>query len=206
MVRQRQERKQHLSKNNHLPVRPPIGESKLKINIKTEPPPSLKFLRNPQWVSSRLHKDRPSPLPLFKNQSYPSIPSTADSPPSENEKGSCESNNMGWSYLGSESELESDYSPFPLSPSSRNSDRDKDVERNGDGGERDPLLILEEGRVPAHADMSEKVDSPTSTSTSTPAIDTSGKIQPRWCKRCDAWKPDRTHHCRHCHLCVLKSK
>lgn len=29
---------------------------------------------------------------------------------------------------------------------------------------------------------------------------------PRWCKKCDAWKPDRTHHCRFCQRCTLKSE
>lgn len=29
---------------------------------------------------------------------------------------------------------------------------------------------------------------------------------PRWCRKCDAWKPDRCHHCRACRQCVLKSE
>lgn len=29
---------------------------------------------------------------------------------------------------------------------------------------------------------------------------------PRWCRKCDAWKPDRCHHCRSCRQCVLKSE
>jgi len=28
----------------------------------------------------------------------------------------------------------------------------------------------------------------------------------RWCSKCDAWKPDRCHHCRICKRCTLKSK
>jgi len=28
----------------------------------------------------------------------------------------------------------------------------------------------------------------------------------RWCSKCDAWKPDRCHHCRICKRCILKSK
>jgi hypothetical protein len=27
----------------------------------------------------------------------------------------------------------------------------------------------------------------------------------RWCSKCDAWKPDRCHHCRYCKQCTLKS-
>jgi hypothetical protein len=29
---------------------------------------------------------------------------------------------------------------------------------------------------------------------------------PRFCRKCESWKPDRTHHCRFCKRCVLKSK
>jgi hypothetical protein len=29
---------------------------------------------------------------------------------------------------------------------------------------------------------------------------------PRWCRKCDGWKPDRCHHCRACRQCVLKSR
>ena len=29
---------------------------------------------------------------------------------------------------------------------------------------------------------------------------------PRWCKKCEGWKPDRCHHCRYCRTCVLKSQ
>lgn len=32
----------------------------------------------------------------------------------------------------------------------------------------------------------------------------SGK--PRWCRKCNGWKPDRCHHCRSCRQCVLKSE
>ncbi|GMK59485.1 hypothetical protein CspeluHIS016_0800910 [Cutaneotrichosporon spelunceum] len=32
----------------------------------------------------------------------------------------------------------------------------------------------------------------------------SGTGGPRWCRKCDAWKPDRCHHCRSCRQCVLK--
>jgi hypothetical protein len=28
----------------------------------------------------------------------------------------------------------------------------------------------------------------------------------RWCSKCDAWKPDRCHHCRFCKRCTLKSE
>lgn len=207
LIRPRQGRKQHPSKNDHLSVHPAVEKSKPQSNIKIMPPPSLKFLRNPQWVSSRLHKDRPSPLPLFKNLPYPSVPSTPDSP-STDDSDSFESDETGWIDLDSESKSGSDYSPFPLSPSPRNNDRDDDVDNDGDEGEHVRLLIVEKGHAQTHDNMSRKADS--STSTSMPRMDTSitatGKTQSRWCKQCNAWKPDRTHHCRHCHRCVLKSE
>lgn len=28
--------------------------------------------------------------------------------------------------------------------------------------------------------------------------------QTKWCKKCNCWKPDRTHHCSICDECVLK--
>jgi hypothetical protein len=27
---------------------------------------------------------------------------------------------------------------------------------------------------------------------------------PRWCRYCEIYKPDRTHHCRHCGTCVMQ--
>ena len=29
---------------------------------------------------------------------------------------------------------------------------------------------------------------------------------PRWCQKCEGWKPDRCHHCKWCDTCVLKSQ
>jgi hypothetical protein len=39
-----------------------------------------------------------------------------------------------------------------------------------------------------------------------PLMAKSGTGGPRWCRKCDAWKPDRCHHCRSCRQCVLKSE
>jgi hypothetical protein len=38
-----------------------------------------------------------------------------------------------------------------------------------------------------------------------PLVDTKRKegAEYRWCKKCDAFKPDRTHHCHECDRCVL---
>ena len=33
-----------------------------------------------------------------------------------------------------------------------------------------------------------------------PRVDSS----PRWCRFCEIYKPDRTHHCRHCGTCVMQ--
>ncbi|KLT45715.1 zf-DHHC-domain-containing protein, partial [Cutaneotrichosporon oleaginosum] len=40
--------------------------------------------------------------------------------------------------------------------------------------------------------------------THAPLMAKSGTGGPRWCRKCDAWKPDRCHHCRSCRQCVLK--
>lgn len=42
--------------------------------------------------------------------------------------------------------------------------------------------------------------------THVPLTAKSGTGGPRWCRKCDNWKPDRCHHCRSCRQCVLKSK
>eukprot|EP01124_Arcella_intermedia_P037132 TRINITY_DN9873_c0_g1_i3.p1 TRINITY_DN9873_c0_g1~~TRINITY_DN9873_c0_g1_i3.p1 ORF type:complete len:289 (-),score=47.59 TRINITY_DN9873_c0_g1_i3:89-928(-) len=31
-----------------------------------------------------------------------------------------------------------------------------------------------------------------------------GELQTKWCKKCNCYKPDRTHHCSVCKTCVLK--
>jgi 7-cyano-7-deazaguanine synthase in queuosine biosynthesis len=41
--------------------------------------------------------------------------------------------------------------------------------------------------------------------TSRPPIDFESILpQTKWCKTCNCWKPDRTHHCSICDECVLK--
>ncbi|KIR97642.1 vacuolar protein [Cryptococcus deuterogattii 2001/935-1] len=206
LVSQKQKRKQPSSKNGSYPAQHPLETFKPKPNTKVEPPPSLIFLRNSQWISSRLHKDRPSPLPLFKNEPYPPVPSALDSLSLEDDNSGCQSGGMGWSDPESESESGSDYSPFPFSPSAGNDSRDEDEDRNEHDRECDQLLTLEEGHAHTHADMNGQTNS--STSSPIPTRDSnagpSDKTHSRWCKRCNAWKPDRAHHCRDCGSCVLK--
>ncbi|KAE8540280.1 hypothetical protein D1P53_003224 [Cryptococcus gattii VGV] len=196
LVRQKQKRKQPSSKNDDFPAHHLFETFKPKPNTKVERPPSFNFLRNSQWISSRLHKDRPSPLPLFKNEPYPPVPSALDSLSPEDDNSGCQIDGIGWSDPESESESGSDYSPFPFSPSTGNNNRDEDEDRNEHDRECDQLLILGEGHAHAHADMNEKTDS--STSSPIPTRDSnagpSDKTHSRWCKRCNAWKPDRAHH------------
>ncbi|KAI9322002.1 DHHC palmitoyltransferase-domain-containing protein [Obelidium mucronatum] len=35
-------------------------------------------------------------------------------------------------------------------------------------------------------------------------LETKSDGKPRFCKKCDAWKPDRSHHCSQCGVCVLR--
>lgn len=113
-------RKQPSSKNDYFPAHHLLETFKPKPNTKVELPPSLNFFRNSQWISSRLHKDRPSPLPLFKNEPYPPVLSALDSFPLRMTNSGCQSDGIGWSDPESESESGSDYSPFPFSPSAGN--------------------------------------------------------------------------------------
>lgn len=208
LVRQKQKRKQPSSKNDDFPAHHLLETFNPRPNTKVELPPSLNFLRNSQWISSRLHKDRPSPLPLFKNEPYPPVLSALDSLSPEDDNSGCQSDAIGWSDPESESESGSDYSAFPFSQSAGNNNRDEDEDRNEHDRECGQLLTLGEGHAHAHADMNEKTDSSSSSPIPTRGSNAgpSDKTRSRWCKRCNAWKPDRAHHCRHCGSCILKSE
>jgi hypothetical protein len=65
-------------------------------------------------------------------------------------------------------------------------------ERDGDGGDEDRLLPTSE-----HDTLSRSRKSLF-------AKNSSGGH--RWCSKCNAWKPDRCHHCRFCRRCTLKSE
>lgn len=67
-------------------------------------------------------------------------------------------------------------------------DEDEDFEEESD------LVAVESG----HAKDSNYDETPLQTVT----VKADGKR--RYCKKCMCWKPDRAHHCKLCHRCILK--
>ncbi|EIW68828.1 hypothetical protein TREMEDRAFT_63293 [Tremella mesenterica DSM 1558] len=155
----------------------------------------LRFLRNSQWVQTRGFKERPSPLPMKTSHSHISpalIHNTDGSNPSA---------------------FPLPMSPFvPLSPADAGQE-DEDVTENdlspriGDGGlEMEPrgqgMKKKSDGRPRRYSasDVGRVMEEGTG------LMAKSSTGGPRWCKKCDGWKPDRCHHCRFCDRCVLKNK
>lgn len=150
----------------------------------------LRYLRNTQWVHTRGGKDRPSPLPLAAHSGRRN-PSSPRPTPSD-----------GGFHMPSISPFPLNNSPFvPTSPtdagedtetstpSSSTLERDTPTRVSGEEqdelGERDDEMLLPKRNV---------------------IMGKSSNGAPRWCKKCDQWKPDRCHHCRFCKRCTLKSE
>ena len=157
----------------------------------------LRYLRNPQWISSRIGKERPSPLPLISNR-LGQTAGPSDSSPSDD----------GAPPI----------SPFPVSVnplvphSAKQAGEDKDeriedmdTARTIEGHESreadDSSSETEEGEEARAEDSLLTRERGSRRSIMAKGNDGG----PRWCKKCDAWKPDRTHHCRFCKRCTLKS-
>jgi len=159
----------------------------------------LRFLRNSQWVSSRIGKDRPSPLPVTSNR-------------------------LARPFAGASTSLPSDDGAQPISPFPVNVNPlvpHNAKEAGEDRTKRDESAYTARA-IEGHDPVSLS-DSPSDTE----EVDGAGAGDrllagqqrgrrsimsqgsdgaPRWCRKCDAWKPDRTHHCRFCKRCILKSK
>ena len=86
-------------------------------------------------------------------------------------------------------------------------DQEKEAERVEGVSNREPA-----GLGDAATDMdTDKLlaSSPTDHRTSGSAQTLFGRSNtggPRWCQKCEGWKPDRCHHCKWCETCVLKSQ
>lgn len=82
--------------------------------------------------------------------------------------------------------------------------RDHSPSRSHHGDEYDDGLDVHEshallGKPEQDGDGAPDVDT-------TPIMAKGATGGPRWCRKCDGWKPDRCHHCRSCMQCVLKSE
>ncbi|OCF37477.1 hypothetical protein I316_00601 [Kwoniella heveanensis BCC8398] len=177
----------------------------------------LRFLKNAQWVNSRIGKDRPSPLPMPSTRRYP--PSPPGAPASSSTAQSTlwdDSSTRGTMASGfqleSESGSETEFSPFPLSAFSASAKSPFVPNTAEEAGEDDDDCDQEEAidrmaeRGPSNEDgvTNGLLSSRTDGSQDRSLMAKSNTGEARWCKKCEGWKPDRCHHCRHCEQCVLK--
>ena len=173
----------------------------------------LRFLRNANWVNSRMGKDRPSPLPLPSRQSFEpqGDRASAAAPPRRSAKSASPSSG-GLDFLAV-SPFSLDASPFvPASAVDAGVDYEEEFEERRDSRKlerngRDTLSALAEENGdpdtnPGDTDRDRLL--PGSVRSSIMVKSNTGK--PRWCRKCDGWKPDRCHHCRFCRQCTLKSE
>ena len=159
----------------------------------------LRYLRNSQWVNSRVAKDRPSPLPLNPTRTAAGGPTSDDSDESDSSALATVSTfpfgaspfipSSATDAGQAEDELNEDKTLDPFRPDHR----EAEVANEEVTGVKDPLLIS----APAYRSRREIGEK---------ALRTNDEREGRWCKKCDAWKPDRCHHCRYCRRCILKSE
>ncbi|WVF69853.1 hypothetical protein IAT40_004634 [Kwoniella sp. CBS 6097] len=182
----------------------------------------LRYLRNAQWVNTRMGKDRPSPLPLPNTRRYPPLPPTAPASSSTNRTSPSEASSTG-SGPGSDTDVqsatesESDFSPFPLSAfsvSTKSPFVPNTAEEAGEDEDEDEDDLAQEEAIdqlgePVPSTLGNDTDgllmsSRTDGSEDRSLMAKSNTGEVRWCKKCEGWKPDRCHHCRYCEQCVLK--
>ncbi|ORX34461.1 DHHC palmitoyltransferase-domain-containing protein [Kockovaella imperatae] len=149
----------------------------------------LKFLRNSEWIHTRKGKDRPSPLPLPAHRI-------------EEEQG-CPSQH-------SASLAEPADSPFPFAASPfvpatvEETGEDTEAETSGGIYRRSSSDHLDQEHKADAIDTDHLLPSSAVSSGRRSVMAKSNDGTPRWCKKCDTWKPDRSHHCRFCQTCILK--
>lgn len=167
-----------------------------------EPPPAgtdqddipLRYLRNAKWVNSRIGKDRPSPLPLrvgvaLQRESEElsmdqGTSATSPFPIGLNPLMPTSAEDAG------EDMTERNDGPPHGSPDTANGHLDRSYNQEGqDLGDSAEQRLLPVERTQRRSVMAKSNDG-----------------GPRWCRKCEAWKPDRTHHCRYCQRCTLKSE
>lgn len=228
----------------------------------------LRYLRNPQWVTTRISKSRPSPLPLHVNPSRPQkesrlgqgrknrmsrsaeshdgnndimpsispfplamspfVPNTAtdageSSSEVESDAAALEGRRLVRRKAGHEADDEDALSESDREPGhhrdfnhdhdhNRDHDHNHDHEENNDDEDDEdeddtitanaPLL----SRPPRGKGLSKGARSGVPIRQRQSLMAKSNTGEPRWCRKCDGWKPDRCHHCRFCNRCVLKSE
>lgn len=192
----------------------------------------LTFLRNSPWATTRTGKDRPSPLPLRSQRSklgilQPLLDNEEDSTPSE----SGESHSPTTSPFplalspfvpntatdaGEDLDWTDDETGSAEIPGRTEAEEmglrerrkgywmdgiaddvdDGDVEMSLDRIEAEMDRLLREQSL--HTDDGGRKGKALMAKSNTGG--------PRYCRKCQGWKPDRCHHCRFCKKCVLKSE
>lgn len=154
----------------------------------------LRYLKNAQWVNARGNKDRPSPLPLTTNP--------ASRAPREESESSADSD-----YFPSVSPFPLALSPLlPKSPySAGKGSSDQDEALGPLAGAAGFDFPLGESSRSSATQRPRRYSTP-GQNARLGLMAKSSTGGPRWCKKCDGWKPDRCHHCRYCDKCVLKSR
>lgn len=155
----------------------------------------LRYLRNSRWVNSRIGKDRPSPLPLRAGR--------APRRRSPDQTSTYEEDSAIFPVV---------VGVNPLMPT-RAEDAGEDVVVENDNaydndadGRRTRLKRYDDQEGPVAEDGVEERLLPGIGTRRRSVMAKSNNGGPRWCRKCEAWKPDRTHHCRYCKRCTLKSE
>ncbi|RSH83805.1 palmitoyltransferase for Vac8p [Saitozyma podzolica] len=206
----------------------------------------LRYLRNPQWVTTRISKSRPSPLPLHVNRSRPRqqprigrrrengmsrsaeshggnnimpsispfplamspfVPNTAtDAGESSSEVESGAAALEGWRLARRKAGHEAD-DEDALSES----DCERGHNHNHDHEDYEDDEDVENGEIDEDGDDNITANAPLlSRPPRSKALSRGGRPgpalarqslmaksntgEPRWCRKCDGWKPDRCHH------------
>lgn len=162
-------------------ARPPDEAPATPIGIDEDDVP-LRALQSRKWMETRQGKARPSPLPLSGGES---------ASPSE-----------------SSSHVFPTMTPFPFAPSPFTplTNVEAGTSASSQAARQLPELDMadEEAFIGEGSGENEGLLERNQRSTSITAKGSTGG--PRWCKKCDGWKPDRCHHCRFCRRCTLKSE
>ena len=163
-------------------ARPKVEASATPIGVDDDDVP-LRTLQSRKWMETRQGKARPSPLPL---------PSSSSS--------------LSTSESGSD--VFPSMTPFPFAPSPFTpfTTPQAGTSTGSQAARQLPELDMadEEAVLSGNTGESQALLAESQHSLSVTAKGSTGG--PRWCKKCDGWKPDRCHHCRFCRQCTLKSE
>lgn len=187
-----------------------------RLEAQNEDDIPLKYLRNSTWNHNRTTKDRPSPLPLPR-RSLQGVVDTSTGLVGAGSSVRHQTNTNREIGFENDSLNISELSPFPFG---RSPFVPKTLQQAGEGQEeRAESRFLQE----AVEGIDNAYDVPITSNSEMDSLLLTGETYvqpnnsviplfaksnsglPRFCTKCDSWKPDRCHHCRYCKACTLKS-